>query len=49
MKIVAMSQILNDEGLRALAYDPEDVDEEFDGGIDLDDIEEIIDHLSTQD
>lgn len=45
-KIVAMSQILNDEGLRALAYDPEDVDEEFDGGIDLDDIEEIIEHLT---
>ena len=46
-KIMAMSQILNDDGLRALAYDPEDVDEEFDGGIDLDDIEEIIDHLSA--
>ena len=42
-----MSQILNDEGLRALAYDPEDVDEQFDGGIDLDDIEEIIDHLNA--
>jgi SNF2 family DNA or RNA helicase len=47
-KIGAMSQILNDEGLRALAYDPEDVDEQFDGGIDLDDVEEIIDHLSAQ-
>jgi SNF2 family DNA or RNA helicase len=45
-KILAMSQILNDEGLRALAYDPEDIDEEFDGGIDLDDIEEIIEHLT---
>jgi SNF2 family DNA or RNA helicase len=47
-KIVAMSQILNDDGLRALAYDPEDVDEEFEGGIDLDDIEEIIDHLGAE-
>jgi hypothetical protein len=45
-KINAMSQILNDGGLRALAYDPEDVQEEFDGGIDLNDIEEIVDHLS---
>jgi SNF2 family DNA or RNA helicase len=45
-KILAMSQILNDPGLRALAYDPEDVDEEFEGGIDLNDLEEIIDHLS---
>ena len=41
-----MSQILNDEGLRALAYDPEDIQEEFEGGIDLNDVEEIIDHLS---
>lgn len=46
LKIMAMAQILNDEGLRALAYDPEDVDEEFEGGVDLDDVEEIIDHLS---
>lgn len=48
-KIEAMAQILNDEGLRALAYDPEDVVEEFEGGIELDDIEEIIEHLSTSD
>lgn len=46
-KINAMSEILNDEGLRALAYDPEDVDEQFEGGIDLDDIEEIVDHLNA--
>jgi hypothetical protein len=46
---MAMSQILNDEGLRALAYDPEDVVDEFEGGIDLDDIEDIIDHLGGQD
>jgi hypothetical protein len=45
-KILAMSQILNDEGLRALAYDPEDVADEFDAGIDLYDVEEIIDHLT---
>jgi len=44
-KILAMSQILNDGGLRALAYDPEDIDEPFNGGIDLADVEEIIDHL----
>jgi SNF2-related domain len=48
-KITAMAQILNDEGLRALAYDPEDVIDEFEGGINLDDIEEIIDHLGGQD
>ena len=47
-KIIAMSQILNDEGLRALAYDPEDVAEEFEGGIDIDDIDEIVDHLTAQ-
>lgn len=45
-KIIAMSRILNDDGLRALAYDPEDVEEEFEGGIDLDDIEEIVEHLT---
>ncbi len=44
-KIEAMAQILNDEGLRALAYDPEDVIEDVEGGIELDDIEEIVDHL----
>jgi SNF2 family DNA or RNA helicase len=44
-KIKAMAQILNDEGLRALAYDPEDIVEDVEGGIELDDIEEIIEHL----
>jgi SNF2 family DNA or RNA helicase len=48
-KVTAMAQILNDEGLRALAYDPEDVIEEFEGGIDLDDVEEIVDHLAGED
>jgi hypothetical protein len=43
----AMRRILNDEGLRALAYDPEDVVEDFEGGIELDDVEEILDHLDA--
>jgi SNF2 family DNA or RNA helicase len=47
-KINAMALILNDEGLRALAYDPEDVVEEFEGGIELDDIEQIVNHLSGE-
>lgn len=47
-KIDAMAEILNDDGLRALAYDPEDVIEPFEAGIQLDDIEEIIDHLNGQ-
>lgn len=46
-KIEAMAQILNDEGLRALAYDPEDVIEDVEGGIELDDIEEIVEHLQA--
>jgi SNF2 family DNA or RNA helicase len=46
-KIEAMAQILNDEGLRALAYDPEDVIEEIEGGIELDDVEEIVEHLQA--
>jgi SNF2 family DNA or RNA helicase len=44
-KINAMAQILNDEGLRALAYDPEDIVEDVEGGIEFDDIEEIVEHL----
>lgn len=48
-KIGAMAQILNDEGLKALAYDPEDVVDEFEGGIELEDIERIVDHLSSED
>jgi SNF2 family DNA or RNA helicase len=44
-KIEAMSKILNDPGLAALAYDPDDVQEDFDGGVEPEDIEEILDHL----
>lgn len=45
IKIEAMALILNDDGLRALVYDPEDVIEEFEGGLELDDIEEVVEHL----
>jgi SNF2 family DNA or RNA helicase len=44
-KIDAMAKILNDPGLRALAYDPEDIVEELPAGLEPDDIEEVIDHL----
>jgi SNF2 family DNA or RNA helicase len=47
-KIDSMSLILNDPGLAALAYDPEDVVEEFPAGIELEDVEEIIDHLTRE-
>lgn len=47
-KIDAMSRILNDPGLAALAYDPEDVVEEFPAGLQADDVEEIIDHLTDR-
>jgi hypothetical protein len=40
-----MSKILNDPGLAALAYDPFDVVEEFPGGIQIEDVEEIVDHI----
>lgn len=46
-KIEAMSKILNDPGLAALAYDPADVVEDFGGGIEPDDIDEILDHLES--
>jgi SNF2 family DNA or RNA helicase len=46
-KIEAMSLILNDPGLTALAYDPEDVIEDFGAGIEPDDIDEILDHLTN--
>lgn len=45
-KISAMSRILNDPGLAALAYDPEDVIEEYPGGLEPDDVEEVVDHLT---
>lgn len=44
-KIVAMSRVLNDRGLAALAYDPLDLDEGLPAGIELEDVEEILDHL----
>jgi len=44
-KIEAMATILNDDGLAALAYDPADVEEDFEAGIEPDDVEEILDHL----
>jgi hypothetical protein len=44
-KIDSMSRILNDPGLVALAYDPEDIVEEFPAGIQAEDLEEIVDHL----
>jgi SNF2 family DNA or RNA helicase len=46
-KIDSMSTILNDPGLAALAYDPLDVVEEFPGGIQADDLEDIIDHIAN--
>lgn len=48
-KVDAMSKILNDPGLGALAYDPADIEEEFAGGIEPDDVEEILDHLQSGD
>lgn len=47
-KIEAMSRILNDPGLASLAYDPADIEEEFDAGIEPEDIEEILDHLTGE-
>jgi len=44
-KIDAMSLILNDPGLSALAYDPLDVVEEFPAGIQPEDVEQIVDHI----
>ncbi|MGN6215419.1 MAG: DEAD/DEAH box helicase [Solirubrobacterales bacterium] len=44
-KIIAMSRVLNDHGLAALAYDPLDIDETLPAGIEPDDVEEILDHL----
>ena len=44
-KIGSMSLILNDPGLATLAYDPEDLSEDFPAGIEPEDVEEIIEHL----
>lgn len=45
-KIDVMSAILDDPGLAALAYDPDDVVEEFPGGLEAADVEEVVDHLT---
>ncbi|HET8814513.1 MAG TPA: DEAD/DEAH box helicase [Solirubrobacterales bacterium] len=44
-KIIAMSQVLNDHGLAALAYDPLDIGEGLPAGIEPEDVEQILDHL----
>jgi SNF2 family DNA or RNA helicase len=44
-KIDSMSHILNDPGLAELAYDPEDIIEEFPAGIEPEDVEEIVEHI----
>lgn len=44
-KIHAMSQVLDDKDLRALAYDPEDIIEDIPGGIDKQDVDDIRKHL----
>lgn len=48
-KIDVMSAILNDPGLAALAYDPEDVEELFPAGVEAADVEEIVEHLTGTD
>jgi len=45
VKLDAMARILADPGLMALAYDPEDVIEEFPAGLEPEDVEEVVDHL----
>lgn len=48
IKIDAMSFILNDPGLLMLAYDPDDIVEEFPGGLEPEDVEEVLDHLAAE-
>jgi len=48
-KIDVMSAILNDPGLAALAYDPEDVEDLFPAGVEAADVEEIVEHLTGND
>ncbi|MBL8763618.1 MAG: DEAD/DEAH box helicase [Phycisphaerae bacterium] len=45
-KIDVMATILDDPGLQALAYDPDDIIEEFPAGLELADVEGVIDHLT---
>ena len=47
-KIITMSSILNDTELAALAYDPEDIVEEFPAGLEPGDIEEVVEHLTER-
>ena len=42
------SKILNDPGLAALAMTHSDIQEEFVGGIEPGDVEEIMDHLNSE-
>lgn len=46
-KLEAMRIILNDQGIRALAYEASDVEEEFLGGIEPGDAAEILEHLEA--
>jgi len=48
-KIDSMSVILNDPGLTALAYDPLDIIEDFPAGIQPEDVEEILEHITRGD
>lgn len=47
-KMEVMGRILDDPGLASLAYDPADIEEEFDAGIEPEDVEEILDHLTGE-
>lgn len=45
VKLDSMAHILSDPGLAAMAYDPEDIVEDFPAGLEPEDVEEVIDHL----
>jgi SNF2 family DNA or RNA helicase len=47
-KIKKMGDVLNDFDLKALAYDPEDIEEEYPAGIELVDYEEIKKHIFSE-
>jgi len=47
-KIFKMSAVLDDFDLRTLAYDPEDISGEIEGGIDRNDVQEIVKHLGIK-
>jgi SNF2 family DNA or RNA helicase len=46
-KISVMSSVLDDFDLKALAYDPEDIIEDVDGGIDKNDFDKIKNHVES--